>query len=117
MHQETCGFIGLFAQITRKNHKLHRLFSSTTHPLNEDIFRCITFQLANNNVCNIDVTGDYVGSYYDVASVCLKLHMMKMQFIRFVVGKNAIKLCAYIPDKYKTTLLNKLHSINLFSKN
>ena len=33
MQQETCGFIGLFPQTTRKKHKKHKLFLSTRHPL------------------------------------------------------------------------------------
>ena len=51
----------------------------------QDIFNCISLVWANNvlshdEACHINVTGNHVASYYDVARICLQLQMIKQQF-------------------------------------
>jgi hypothetical protein len=78
----------------------------------KDILNCIALGWANSvlshdEACHIDVTGNRVASYYDVASICLQLQLIKQQFSRYVVCENAIKYCGNVPEQYKTESLNQ----------
>ena len=58
-----------------------------------DIFNCINNLPTSVHDFNIDTTGQRVLSYYNIASKCFILHMLKQQFSRFHVGNNVAKYC------------------------